>query len=93
MITVRKSADRGHMDHGWLDTRHTFSWDEFQDPDWEAFGKLLAANTQIVEFSRGTRTAGCAVGMTRSRHRRGDPAVRLLQQRPQGRHGSPLRRA
>ena len=33
MIRIRKAADRGHFDHGWLDTHHTFSFSEYHDPE------------------------------------------------------------
>ena len=32
MITIRKAADRCHFDFGWLDTYHTFSFDQYHDP-------------------------------------------------------------
>jgi hypothetical protein len=32
MINIRKSADRGHANHGWLDTHFTFSFADYHDP-------------------------------------------------------------
>ncbi|MGA9033326.1 MAG: pirin family protein, partial [Sulfuricaulis sp.] len=32
MISLRKAQDRGHLNHGWLDTSHTFSFADYYDP-------------------------------------------------------------
>lgn len=57
-MRIRRSADRGQVDHGWLDTRHTFSWDDFQDPAWERFGHLEVINEDRVQGGQGFKTHG-----------------------------------
>lgn len=48
MLQVRKAADRGRVDFGWLDSRHTFSFGEYYDPGFMGFGLLRVINDDRV---------------------------------------------
>jgi redox-sensitive bicupin YhaK (pirin superfamily) len=53
MLQVRRSADRGYFDQGWLKTYHTFSFGEYQDPAWIEFGPLRVINDDRVAPGEG----------------------------------------
>src|SRR5258707_5919065 len=56
MMRIRGAKDRGHANHGWLDTWHTFSFADYQDPAHMSFRSLRVMNEDWVQPGQGFGT-------------------------------------